>query len=828
MNGLLQDARYAVRLLTKQPGFAVITIAVLALGIGATTAIFSVVDGVLLRPLPYGNADRLVSVSNYFKKSAFRGTISAPDFHDWHDQARSFDGLAMYNSGQASISIDGAADYAVVSRTTPEFFDLMGARTVLGRLPSEDEQKAGASLTAVVSYAFWQTQLGGDRNALGRTLKYGDRIYEVIGVLTPEFTFPPQTAVWTPWWVIAETTSRSAHNYRAVGRLKAGISVAQAQAEMDAIADRLERAYPQTNESKGISVDLLRDQIVRGVRTTLNLIFGVVVVVLLIACANVSNLLLARASSRSRELGVRSAIGATRERVIRQLVTESALLALVAGALGVLIAAWGIRGLLAIAPQGLPRLEEVGVNWRMLGFAMAASLSASFVFGLAPALQTSRVDLNEVLKQAGRGPAATGGGRLRSTLVIFETAAAVVLVIAASLLLRSFAALNHADMGFDTDRLLLANTSVAWADLDGARRAVRFYRDLLPKLGAIGSVQSVAGVSAIPTVVRSNGGYMIEGGATFEQMRTRSPQALFTVVTPGYFKTIGIALKRGRDFDDRDVEAAPLVGVVNEAFARAAFAGQDPIGRRIMTGLDNAMGPDGTRFMTIVGVVADVRARGPSVAPEPQIYHPYQQHPYYASALTMVFRTSGDPLAVAPAAQQRIRSANPDVPVKVSTDGRGAGRRRLDAAIPHRAAWIICGTRARAGNGRRVRDCVVYGVAADERDGIAHGARRPARGNRALDAGERSEIDRDRGRHRLDDRPRGGTRARFDAVRSPGPRPDGVRLRTGSAARCRLPCEHGPGAARVPRRSVCGVESGVIRQTTADAGISRVGELVNS
>lgn len=667
MSDFLGDLRYAIRLLMKQPGFTLVTIAVLALGIGATTAIFSVVDGVLLRPLPYADADRLVSVSNYYRKSAFRGTISGPDYHDWHDQAQSFSGLAMYNSNQSSISVDGAADYAVVTRATPEFFDVMGARPALGRLLSTDEHKAGGPMTAVVSHAFWRSHLGADRSAVGRTIKYRDAVYTVVGVLTPEFNFPPRSAVWTAWWIAPETTARSAHNYRAVGRLKPGASIAQAQAEMDAIADRLEKAYPQTNEAKGVAVDSLQDQMVRSVRTTLNLIFGVVIVVLLIACANVSNLLLARASSRSRELGVRVAIGATRARVIQQLVTESALLAVVAGALGVLIAAWGIRGLLAIAPQGLPRLDEVGVNWRMLGFAMTASLSASFIFGLAPALHTSRVDLNELLKQAGRGASGGGSGRLRASLIVFETAAAVALVIAASLLIRSFAALNHADMGFDTDRLLLADTSVPSSDLESAKRAVRFYRDLMPQLAIIPGVKSVAAVSAIPTVVRSNGGYMIEGGKTFEQMRSSSPQALFTVVTPDYFKTIGIAVKRGRDFTASDIEGAPLVAVINEAFARAAFPDTDPIGRRVMTGMDGILGPDGSRFVSVVGVVADLRARDPAVVPEPQIYHAFQQHPFYATALTMVFRTSVDPLQVAAGAQQRIRGMNPDVPVKVST-----------------------------------------------------------------------------------------------------------------------------------------------------------------
>ena len=674
MGDLTQDIRYAVRLLVKQPSFALVTIFVLALGIGATTAIFSVVDAVLLRPLPYAEPVRLVSVANFFKRSGLRGTISAPDYQDWRDQARSFEALAMYQSTQTSISVDGVADYAIVTRATPEFFPVMRATASLGRLPSDDEQRAGGAMTAVVTEAFWRSHLGGDRSAIGRAVKYRDALYTVVGVLPPDFNFPARTAVFVPWWTVPATTSRSAHNYRAVGRLKADVTVAQAQTEMDGIADRLASAYPQSNENKGVAIDLLQDQLVRGIRTTLNLIFGVVVVVLLIACANVSNLLLARASSRTRELGVRAAIGATRGRVVRQLITESALLAVVAGGLGVLVAAWGIRGLLAIAPQGLPRVEEVGVNWRMLAFAMAASLSASFVFGLVPALQTSRLDLNDVLKQGGRGPSGGAGGRVRGALIMFETAAAVVLVIAASLLLRSFAALSSAEMGFRTDHLLLADTSVPVADITGARRAVRFYRDLMTELAAVPGVQAAAAVNGAPTVVKSNGGYMIEGGATFEQMRTRSPQALFTVVTPRYFRTIGIAVARGRDFADGDVEGAQMVAVVNEALVRVAFPSQDPIGRRIVTGLDGVIGPDGTPFATIVGVVGDVRATDPSIVPQPQIYLPFAQHAGYATALTIVLRTAGDPLQAATVTQQKIRALNPDVPVKISTmeDALGA------------------------------------------------------------------------------------------------------------------------------------------------------------
>jgi predicted permease len=658
---MLSDLRFAIRLLIKQPVFTLITACVLAIGIGANTAIFSVVDAVLLRPLPYPDADRLVQVSNFWRKTGLRGgTVSAPDFHDWHDQATVFDGLAAYWRVQTSVTVDGVADYAVVTRATPEFFPLMSARAELGHLPDAAEQRAGGPLTAVVSHAFWVSHLGGDRSALGRSLTYEDHVYTVVGVLTPEFRFPVGTDIWSPWWVVPETRSRSAHNYRTIGRLKPGVSVAQAQAELDGISSRLEAAYPQSNASKGVAVDVLLEQLVRNVRSTLNLIFGVVVIVLLIACVNVSNLLLARGTSRSGELAVRAAIGASRGRVIRQLVTESVLLAIVAGGMGVLLAEWGIRGLVAIAPAGLPRLNEVAVDGRVLLFASVISLATSLIFGLAPAFQVSRLDLNEILKQGGRGSHAAGG-RLRASLIVFETAAAVVLVIGAGLLMRSFSALSHVDMGFRVDHLLVADSAVPAGNREAAQRAVRFYRDLIPQLAAIPGVTSSAAVLGIPTQSQSNGGYAVEGGPTFEQMGVRSPQALFTVVTPNYFKTIDVAIRRGRDFGEIDGDGAPLTAIVNETLARRSFPGQDPIGHRIVTGLD------GSGFMTIVGVVADIRSSDPALVPPAQIYMPFEQHPFYATALTLVLRTSGDPMQVAQPLLQHVRAMRPDVPVKTTT-----------------------------------------------------------------------------------------------------------------------------------------------------------------
>jgi len=659
---MLNDLRYAVRLLVKNPGFTLIATFVLALGIGANTAIFSVVDAVLLRPLPYADQDRIVSIQNLWRNSGQRGQASAPDFHDWHDQAKSFDTMAAYVGQQTSVIVDGAADYAVVSRATSEFFPLFGVHAALGRLPSDDEHRSGGPLTVVVSHAFWTTRLGGDRAAIGRTLRFAQRVYTIVGVLPPEFRFPTNTDVWTAWWVFPETSSRSAHNYEVVGHLAPGVTLEQAQTEMETIASRLERAFPGTNENKGIVVTRLLDRTVRDIRSTLTLIFGVVIVVLLIACANVSNLLLARASSRARELGIRAALGASRTRVVRQLVTESVLLAVLAGAASVLVAAWGIRGLIAVAPAGLPRVADVHVDLRVLAFASSVSLVASLVFGLAPALRASRSDLNEVIKQSGRTMTGGSSGRLRAALIVFETAAAVVLVIGAGLLIRSFAALNAVDLGFRTERLLVADTAVPVANNAAAPQAVRFYHALMPDLAAVPGVEAVSAVMGVPTRTRSNGGYAIEGGLTFEQMGIRSPQAIFTINTPGYFSTLRVPIVEGRDFTDADGPDAPLVSVINEALARQSFPNADPIGHRIKSGYD------GTDFMTIVGVVANMRSSSPSEPPKPQIFMPFQQHPLGSTSLSVVVRTAvADPLTLAATVSQRIRALNSDVPVRTST-----------------------------------------------------------------------------------------------------------------------------------------------------------------
>jgi predicted permease len=398
-------------------------------------------------------------------------------------------------------------------------------------------------------------------------------------------------------------------------------------------------------------------------RPTLYLLFGAVGLVLLIACANVANLLLARATGRTSELAVRAALGAGRTRIMAQLMTESLLLAAVAAAAGLAIAKWGVTAFVALAPAGLPLTSEIAIDTRVLAFTLASSVAASLLFGVLPAVQASRVDLNGSLRQGGRGAAAGGSGaRFRGILVVAEVALAVALVVGAALLARSFVALGRVDLGYASERVLVVRTTVPARDEASARRATTTYATLLPRLGALPGVMSVAGVRGLPaTSMHSNGGYWLEGGPGPEVSGVQAPQAVFTVVTPNYFRTMTIPVSRGRDFSDRDEFEAPMVAIVNEALAGRAFPGLDPIGRRIMCGLDTP------RFMTIVGVTGNVRAYDPSVAPLPELYMPYLQHPSYGTSLTLVARTSGEPMALANAFRDAIRTADPDVPVRATT-----------------------------------------------------------------------------------------------------------------------------------------------------------------
>ena len=664
MPRLFQDLRYSLRSLFRQPSFAATAILTLALGIGATTAMFSVVNAVILKPLSYTEPDRIVAVMNFWTKSGSRGsTVSAPDFHDWKAQAQSFSALAYFTGGETSVTVNGTADYASVIRVTPEFFNALGARASVGRLFTADEMQPGGALAVVITDAFWRKQFGGQASAIGAEVKSSDRIFTIVGVLEPGVRYPARAEIYYPAWVATETKSRSAHNYQVIGRLKPGVSIAQAGDEMLAISRRLEEQYPSSNAAKIAIVLPLQDVLVGDTRQTLYVLLGAVAVVLLIACANVANLLLARSTSREREMVVRAAVGADRWRLVRQLLTESAVLGLLSAALGVWLARLGVLALKALGPADLPRLEEVSVDAIALGFAVGIALLCSLAFGIMPALQVSSVNLVGGLRQGGKGSSiGSRGAWARSAFVIAEIALAVVLVFSAGLLARSLIALSAVEMGFVPDQLLVLRTVVPVRSLDDAKRAVAFYRDAMADVRAVPGVSSAGAVTSLPTAVRSNGGYWIEGGPGPEDQGVRSPQALFIVTTSDYFRTMRIPMKRGRDFSDLDTAEAQFVAVINESLARASFPNDDPIGKRIRCGLDSL------DYMTIVGVVADVRTRGPASPVQPEIYMPHAQHPGPGSSLNIVVRSdSADPMSLGQTISRTLRDRNPDVPVRIST-----------------------------------------------------------------------------------------------------------------------------------------------------------------
>jgi len=662
MDTLIQDLRYAARNLRRQPTFALTAILTLALGIGASTAMFGVVNAVLLRPLPFPEPDRVVAVTNFWVKTGTRGqNVSWQDFADWKERSQSFAAFGRYSGWETSVTVQGAGIYATVYNVTPGFFEALGMTASTGRMMTADEVGGTGPLAALITDAFWRQRFNADPAAVGTSVKFSERFYTIVGVLGPGQRYPLRADIYVPE-VGKLTSSRSGHNYRTVARLKEGVTVAQAHAEMTGIARAIEAAHPRENAGKLTAVVPLKDLIVGDTGRTLYLLFAAVGVVMLIACANVANLLLARSTGREREMVVRAAVGAARGRLLRQLVTESVVLALVAAMCGIWFAYAGVFALSAVAPSNLPRLDETRVDVTVLMFALAVALAASVLFGLAPAMQISRVQLVDSLRQGGKGTAiGSRGAWARSAFVVAEIALAVVLVFGAALLARSLAAMAAVDLGFAPEQVLVLNTSVPVRDRTDAPRATVFYRDLLSEVRALPGVNAAGATTALPTAIRSNGGYSIEG-RTSSELGVRLPQALFIVSTPDYLRTLRIPLKAGRDFNDGDTFVAPPVAIINEALARTSFPGEDPIGHRIECGLDRL------GFMTIVGVVADVRTDGPTRPAQPEIHMPYEQHPGPATALNLVVRTdAANPLALADTIARTIRQRNADVPVKTTT-----------------------------------------------------------------------------------------------------------------------------------------------------------------
>jgi putative ABC transport system permease protein len=667
IDDLWRDLRYTGRNLRRSPGFATLAVLIMALGIGANTAIFSVVNAVLLRPLSYRDPDRIVTLTN--PPTAGEAItaldvrlVSIPNFQDWHDQSSSFEAMAYYRQGEEAVTVKSTAEYAEATRVSPEFFRVFAVEPVLGRLFRAEEVKPGSGGALVISYGYWQSHFGGGPRVLGQTVSGLGRPLPIVGVLAPGFGFPDKTDLWYPAnTVFREPTadSRGGQNYFAVGRLKPSVSLEQAQSEMTLIARRLEREYPESNKGLTVAVTGLRDQMVGDVRLTLYLLLGAVGVVLLIACTNTATLLLGKATARTREVAIRAALGASRKRVVRQLVTESLLLALFAGVLGLLLASWGSMALVALAPADLPRLSEISVDRWVLAFTLGISVITSLLFGLVPALYAASVDLSEALKQGGRRMVCgVGMVRTRGVLVVAETALAVVLLSVAGLLLKSFEALQSVDLGFRPEKVLTMKATVP-APIPAARQ---FFKDVLPQIRALPGVLAVGATMALPGQFES----MAMGPYFFDHLPPHrdwpaAPSAVISVVAPGTFRALGIPLKSGRDFKDGDGAGKPLVAVVNEALVRKSLPVENPIGRTVFCLFDSA------QPMTIIGVAGDLRERGPAREPMPECYIPYQQHAFNGPALSVVVRTAGDPIGLEDTLRRVANKTSPTVPMKFMT-----------------------------------------------------------------------------------------------------------------------------------------------------------------
>jgi predicted permease len=660
----LQDLRFAARMLRKNPGFTTVAVLVMALGIGANTAMFSVVNTVLLKPLAFSDPDRIVTLSSLWKESGGHGPVSAPDYRDWYEQSTAFAKMAYYeyaSEDQTSVVLGSSAEYADVAMVSPNFFRVFHVEPSVGREFSLEEQTKGGAAAVIVSNAYSIAHFGDPARALGQPLRMFGKMLNIVGVMPVGFRFPDKTDIWFPAnTIFPETESRSGHNYRVVARLKPEVTLEQAQAQMTAIGTRLEQKYPDSNSGKNVAVRRMRDEMVGNFRLTLWIMLAAVGVVLLIACANLANMLLAKSVARTREIAIRAAVGASRGRILRQLVTESLLLAVLAGTFGVLLALWGSRALVALAPGDVPRLSETHIDLVVLAFALGLSLLASILFGFAPSLQTLRLDLNNSLKQ---GTArSTGGGiadRMRAALVVTEIALSMMLLTGAGLLLKSFVALQNVALGFRSERILVMQADVPTSDLESARRGTRFYKDLLNQVATIPGVLNASATRTMPGRVSSSGGYWTD--YLPKELNVTAPQAVFSVAAPGTFATLGIPLVSGRDFDESDTYDAPFSAIINQKLAREAFPGRDPIGHVIYCGLDS-LNP-----MKIVGIVGDVHQDGPARPPSAEIYMAYQQHPQTVADINVLVRAAIEPTALIETLRSKVHTLSADVPVKFTT-----------------------------------------------------------------------------------------------------------------------------------------------------------------
>jgi len=675
IDSFLQDWRFAWRGLVRSPGFAAIAIATLALGIGANSAIFTVVNAVVMRPLPYANADRLVRVTADFNGlNATDVGLSQPELIDYRDRSGLFDQIAGVWAINANLTEIDQPERVEALLASPSYFDVLGVRPQLGRLFGPEDNAPGISEVLVISDALWRRRFAASPDAIGRKLRIDNDWYTVVGVLPAGFRHPGRSVltdvdVWAPANFVTapfpDTPNRSAYFLTgAIARLKPGVSIDQARQRLAGFAQGLRASNPNDYPARAAwapRMISLHEDLVGSVKPALLILFGAVGLVLLIACANMANLLIARASTRQRELAVRRALGSSRRRLVRLLLTESLMLALLGGIAGAALTVWLLEALLALVPAGLPRLPEVAIDGQVLAFTALTTIATAIIFGTIPALQFSKSDVNESLKEGSRGSASGARGFLRSALVVVEFALALVLLVGAGLLVRSFWRLQQVDLGFDPHHVVTARL---WLPQPNDPKTgpyfkhqprLAVYEEILRRARTLPGVSASAAVGTLPFDGRGgNAVFTVEGSET--DARARVPTTAFTIASAGYFELMGIRLVRGRTFTDQDDEKAPPVVVVTEALVRRAWPGQDPIGRRLHFGPPQSKNP----WMTVVGVVNDVRTERLEDAARPTAYRPLKQ----ASSLQLaiVLKTDADPRTLATLLSREVRAVDPDQP----------------------------------------------------------------------------------------------------------------------------------------------------------------------
>jgi putative ABC transport system permease protein len=662
MQTLLQDTRFGVRMLLKKPGFTAVAIAALALGIGANTAIFSAVNAVLLRPLPYSEPEQLVWIwENNLTSDIEREPASFPNFSDWRNQNESFEDMAAFTIWLPILTNIGEPERIPGGLVSASLFSVLRAEPMLGRTFSPEEDRPGKNRVVVLSYRLWQRRFASDKSIIEKTIMLNGYLYTVVGVMPPSFEYPTPdneraAELWSPLGMDSNQTQRRQDFLNVIARLKPSVSLEQARAEIETIASRLAQQYQDTNSGWGVTIIPLHERFVGEVRPAMLMLVGTVGFLLLIACVNVANLLLARSTIRRREVAIRTALGASRGRLIRQFLTESLLLAFVGGAFGVLLAHFSIRVLTAFSPSDIPRINEAGLDLRVLGFTLLTSILTGVIFGLVPSLQASRIDLSESLKEGSRGSTeGISGRRIRSLLAVLEVALALVLLIGSGLMVKSFARLQRVDPGFFADRLLTMQLFLPRSKYVEKHQVISFLNEVIERVGGLPDVQRVAAVSTVPLSGRAPVlNINVEGHPPLPPGQVIDAEA--QVISPSYFETMGIPLLRGRLFTDRDNQDAMPVVVINDAMARRYWPGEDPIGKRI-----SAMEFKDGAWLTVAGIVGDVRHVGLHLQPYPQVYISYMQNPHWATSL--IVRTISDPAKVVPAIRGQMNIIDRDQPL---------------------------------------------------------------------------------------------------------------------------------------------------------------------